>query len=366
MKLTALMSAVSTAFDEYRSLASEEPEDFKVEAGIILKKGSVDEATSRSAQLDQTLEAQTQKFEEMADPASAKADDLTRQLKDARGLNQLASAEMRMPRVVVGWLRKSLDALKKSPAVIGKTVASLRVGVDVTQVFVDRWHEFEHNGTGFIFDQIRKTLDSFEKAADIIVKAQGANPEAKEPPPVEEPTQVDRASSRRMDLHHKVRQHLDELDAFDRDEPVPDELREAVESDLFTDLRELGQLETFIGLHRQFSTEESADSGDFTEPGLGRAGHGMSQRVFVRLAVIAIRRAGHPLDSGAVVDWLRKMGQPVGGSHEVKTAYNRLWEAKRDGILVHVKDAGYWIAGVELPQTAIDRAAAARSERRKN
>src|SRR5438045_7022184 len=43
-----------------------------------------------------------------------------------------------------------------------------------------------------------------------------------------------------------------------------------------------------------------------------------------------------------------------------------LWEAKRDGILVHVEDAGYWIAGVELPQTAIDRAAVARSERRRN
>src|SRR5215475_4651806 len=103
-KLTALMTAVSTAFDEYRSLASEEAEDFKAEAGIVPKKGRVDEATTRAAQLDETLAAASGAVDEMADPASRKADDLKRQLKDARGLNQLASAEMRMPRVIVGWL----------------------------------------------------------------------------------------------------------------------------------------------------------------------------------------------------------------------------------------------------------------------
>jgi hypothetical protein len=37
-KLTALMSSVSTAFDEYRSLASEEEDEFRAEAGIVPKR----------------------------------------------------------------------------------------------------------------------------------------------------------------------------------------------------------------------------------------------------------------------------------------------------------------------------------------
>ena len=157
-KLTALMTAVSTAFDEYRALASEEGEEFKAEAGIVPKKGSVDEATRRATKLDETLAEASSRLEEIADPASQRADDLKRQLKDARGLNQIASAEMRMPRVVVGWLRKSVDALKRSPAVIAKTVAAIRVGVDVSKVFVDRWHGFSHDTASFVFAQIHKTL----------------------------------------------------------------------------------------------------------------------------------------------------------------------------------------------------------------
>src|SRR5262249_26278330 len=168
---------------------------------------------------------------------SRKADDLKRQLKDARGLNQLASAEMRMPRVIVGWLRKTVDALKKSPAVIAKTIAAIRVGVDVSKVFVDRWHEFQHDGAGFIFAQIHKTLDSFEKAADIVSKAQNAREE--EPEPTDEPTQIERASSRRLELQRKVRTHLDDLDAFDKgNAEAPASWRDTVENELLADLQE--------------------------------------------------------------------------------------------------------------------------------
>ena len=358
-KLTALMTAVSTAFDEYRSLASEEAEVFKAEGGIVPKKGSVDEAAGRARKLDQALADAIGTLDEIADPASKKADDLKRQLKDARGFNEIASAEMRMPRVVVGWLRKSVDALKRSPTVIASTVSTIRVGVDVSKVFVDRWHDFSHETANFVYVQIHKTLDSFEKAADIIGKASSGNAkDLDEPDPADEPTQVERASSRRLELQRRVRSHLDELDDVDDKsaEASMVSLRNAVESELLSALQELTRLETFLKIHRQLSAANTEQRDDSAEPPLGRAGHGMTKRAFARLAVIAIRRAGRPLESGEVVEELRKIGHPIGGTHEIKTAYNRLWEAKKSGLLTHIKGAGYWMAGLEPPRSALDGA----------
>ena len=153
-----------------------------------------------------------------------------------------------------------------------------------------------------------------------------------------------------------MRSHLDDLDAFDEgnaEAPVVS-WRDAVETELLADLQELTRLETFIKMHRQLSAVSAGQRGNSAEPPLGRAGHGMTNRAFARLAVIAIRRAGRPLESGEVVEELRKIGHPIGGTHEIKTAYNRLWEAKKAGVLTHIKGAGYWIAGHELPKTALD------------
>jgi hypothetical protein len=78
------MTAVSTAFDEYRSLASEEAEDFKAEAGIVADKGSVADATKQAERLDESLVKAGDTLEEISERSSRKADDLKRQLKDAR------------------------------------------------------------------------------------------------------------------------------------------------------------------------------------------------------------------------------------------------------------------------------------------
>ena len=59
------------------------------------------------------------------------------------------------------------------------------------------------------------------------------------------------------------------------------------------------------------------------------------------------------------------MGHPIGGRHEIKTAYNRLWEAKTRGILIRPANDGYWLADVPLPEEASEAARIARKVRPK-
>lgn len=123
-KLATLISSVSTALDEYRRLASEEPgRDFEPEAGIAAPKTKVGDVVARAKELDGKLGEALVAVGEMAQPGSARADDLQRQFQDARGLNQLASAEVRMPKVVPGWLRKTVAALGRCPDILRRSMS---------------------------------------------------------------------------------------------------------------------------------------------------------------------------------------------------------------------------------------------------
>ncbi len=167
-KMRDLITSVTTALDEYRKLAAEEIVDVVPEARVVPPEGSVREATVRSETLDLTLADAQETVEEVTRPDSNRADDLKRQLRDARGLNQVARAEIRMPRVVVSWLRKPVDALKDYPQLIRRTVKGLRVGTDVLEPLVERWHAFERNFSKFVISEWRKTLDAFEQIAETL------------------------------------------------------------------------------------------------------------------------------------------------------------------------------------------------------
>src|SRR5262249_21173101 len=135
-RLGVLIASVSTALDEYRRLASEEGAvDFKAEAGIVPQKGSVGDAVEDSRKLDEALAQAEDTIETVSRPTSEPADNLQRQLRDARGLNRMASAEIRMPTVVVSWLRKTADTLKDYPTIIDRSVGAMQVSVDVVEKF---------------------------------------------------------------------------------------------------------------------------------------------------------------------------------------------------------------------------------------
>lgn len=163
-RLGTLMVSVSTALDEYRRLASDEGDaNYRAEAGVVPKASAVRETLHNTQTLDSSLATAQETVQRVTEPGSSNADDLKRQLKDARGLNQLTSAEIRMPRVVVSWLRKTADALKDYPAIIKRTVEVMRVGIDVTEPLVDSWQEFKHKGSKLVFRQIRKTINKVEQ-----------------------------------------------------------------------------------------------------------------------------------------------------------------------------------------------------------
>ena len=97
-------------------------------------------------------------LDRIAVPDSVTADDLKRQMRDARGLLSLARIELRMPAFVPRWYRKTIDTVRDYPRILRATATAVRMGVDVARPMVDAWHRFEHG-----FSQL--VLDSVENAA---------------------------------------------------------------------------------------------------------------------------------------------------------------------------------------------------------
>jgi DNA polymerase len=165
-RLAELLVSVTTALDEYRRLASEEwVEEGELPAGVPPPAGATSSASSEITRLDQGLRKAQETVQEATVQNSQPADDLKRQLHDASGLNRLARIEISMPRVVGRWLRETVSALRNYPLVIRKTANKLKVGADITQIGVERWHDFERDLSKFLFDQFRRTCTSLEKVA---------------------------------------------------------------------------------------------------------------------------------------------------------------------------------------------------------
>ena len=140
--------------------------------------------------------------------------------------------------------------------------------------------------------------------------------------------------------------------ALKRQKELQDTIKAATEA-IKGAMQELEKLRQFTDLYRSFSTERepldkgASDSLPITSPVStklrGRA-HGQTQAVFEALALDILRDVGRPMKSAEFIEEFRKRGQPLGGN-EVRTAWNRLWQARKTGVLTHDGKLGYWIAG---------------------
>lgn len=348
-KLAALISSVSTALDAYGRLAAHEAgADFKPEAGIRASKITVADVVTSARELDVGLGAAQQTVKEVAQPGSTQADNLRRQLQDARGLTQLTSAEVRMPRVVPGWLRSTVDALKSYPDLIRRSMTGLKVGADVAEIWIDRWHDFKHESFKFLFEQFRKTTKAGERTADILDGQQNGN--ALPPIPTEPEPEIDddvgaaRAVRRRDQAQADVRQcvkALEEAEDFIRlhsrinDDLAPlgppppsiahaQKLRSEHQAKLIEGLGELGRIDRYLTMNRQFAVAAgdgiSPPVSAATEPTLGVVGQGYAQRIFQLLVLMVFREVGRPMQSGEIVDAFAARGHPLGGSNPTRTA----------------------------------------------
>jgi hypothetical protein len=166
-RLRHLIASVSTALDEYRRLTFEELLDEPtLEREIIVPSDDAEPAITQSLRLERELTSASEAVQKTTSQNSQPAGNLKRQIHDAEGVNRLARAELRMPKMVVRWHRRLVDFLRESPSLIRRTADTLELGVDVADISIERWHDFKRNSLKLVTDEIRKTCDAFRAVAD--------------------------------------------------------------------------------------------------------------------------------------------------------------------------------------------------------
>jgi len=154
--------------------------------------------------------------------------------------------------------------------------------------------------------------------------------------------------------------------ALKRQKELQDTIRVATDT-IKHAMQELEIIRQFIDLYRSFSADRDSEivrGSDSPPPSKklkGRA-HGQTQSVFEALALDILRDVGRPMKSVEFVEEFRKRGHPLGGN-EVRTAWNRLWQARKANRLTHNVQLGYWLPGE--PVTEEMRARALEAGKRK-
>ncbi len=157
--------------------------------------------------------------------------------------------------------------------------------------------------------------------------------------------------------------------ALQRQKELQETIKAATET-IKTAMQELEKLRQFTDMYRSLVTDEKPvekqESVAAKPVMLKGAAHGETQVVFQSLALDILRDVGRPMKSTEFIEEFRKRGHPLGGN-EVRTAWNRLWEGRKNGVLSYVPKLGYWIAGEPLSKEAEKRAliAAKQTRRRK-
>jgi predicted DNA-binding protein YlxM (UPF0122 family) len=144
--------------------------------------------------------------------------------------------------------------------------------------------------------------------------------------------------------------------------------RKQLQDTIRDSVQEIGKIEEWLKMYRSFSSGESEDiKGDNLQAatvGLAGGGHGNTQEVFETLVVSVLRDIGRPMRSPEIIDEFNKRRHPIPGN-QVRTAWNRLWEAKTRGVLTSDPKFGYWIAGEPLSEKAKQAALVAGKRRSK-
>lgn len=167
-RIGALVNSVTTALDEYRTLASVEFEDTADTAPSLKIDTNSAEAVEASAVAigtEKNLGGGIDEVTRIAKPTSARADNLKRQMRDTRTLFRLARIELRMPEFVPRWYRKTIDAIGDYPHILQKTAGAMQIGVDVARPLADAWSHFSHGYKRLILDSIEHAAKGLEAVA---------------------------------------------------------------------------------------------------------------------------------------------------------------------------------------------------------
>jgi len=167
-RLGALLSSITTALDEYRALASVEADNATDTAPSLTIDASSKEivsAVESAEEAEQKLAVGVNEVEKIAEPSSQNADNLKRQMRDARGLLMIARVELRMPEFVPRWFRKTVDGIRDYPGLLLRTSKAIQIGIDVARPLADAWTHFEHGYKHLVLDSIEQAAKGLADVA---------------------------------------------------------------------------------------------------------------------------------------------------------------------------------------------------------
>lgn len=138
--------------------------------------------------------------------------------------------------------------------------------------------------------------------------------------------------------------------------------RKELQDTIRASLQEVDKIENWLRTYREFAGDFKLDSESEqkTMPltSFGRAAWGSAQQMFEHFVREILMERGVPMQANEVLAEFQKRGHPLGGSNELKQTWNRLWQAKVNGVLVHFPRPGYWVAGEPIPESEAVRARA--------
>jgi Leucine-rich repeat (LRR) protein len=164
-RIGALVNSVTTALDEYRALASVEPDDTADTApSLRIDTTAADavEAMAASTKAETNLDLGVDQIEKITEATSPTADNLKRRMRDARGLLRIARIELRMPGFVPRWYRNVIEAVKDYPKLIQRSAQAIRIGVDVARPLANAWSHFTHGYKILILDSVEQAAKGLD------------------------------------------------------------------------------------------------------------------------------------------------------------------------------------------------------------
>ena len=122
---------VATALEEYRRLASIadtlEETDTSPSIEIDRRDSNIQAAIEKSKSTEFKLSNAISEVDELARPESIAADNLKRQMRDSKRLLGLTRVELSLPSFVPKWFEATVNTLKNYPALVRKTMKSVKI-----------------------------------------------------------------------------------------------------------------------------------------------------------------------------------------------------------------------------------------------
>lgn len=138
------------------------------------------------------------------------------------------------------------------------------------------------------------------------------------------------------------------------------ELLEAIKSAT----EKLEKLEQFLAMYRQLATGTilNTEKESPIRMAVGTITH-HAQAQFESTVRALLLEYGRPMENPEIIEVLSERGLLPPSRSLQKHMYNKLWKAKKAGVLVHLPSLGYWVKGELLSEEATKLAEQARNRR---